>query len=391
MSAGVLAEVSVTSVVERLRARATRAAAERCLPTESIDDLRRLGVFRALTPARYGGAAAAIVPLFESLVHVAEACASSAWVGSLFSLHAFLIGRFPEPLQDEVWAATPDALVASSVAPRGEAAVVPDGFRIHGTWSYASGVDHAQWAILTSLVRQAQHPAAACLFAVPARDYRIEDDWFVSGLQGTGSKTIRIESPLFVPAHRTRYLAHLDGQCADAAVFSPLARIPWQSLFSLAFAPAAIGTAAAATKRLRELLAVKRSAYAGKPLRDSPLSVARLARTVSDVDAATLRLQRDVADLQRCADAGSPLSADVAERIIFDAAEIVDCSARAVERAFRGGGGAAIRTTSALQQHFRDMYAITQHAAVEYDGACERYGASLLPPVPPARRPPSLT
>ena len=46
------------------------------------------------------------------------------------------------------------------------------------------------------------------LMLVPQVQVTIEDDWHVMGLEGTGSKTVSIADPVFVPQHR---LINLDG------------------------------------------------------------------------------------------------------------------------------------------------------------------------------------
>ena len=45
---------------------------------------------------------------------------------------------------------------------------------------------------------------------VPITDMKVDQDtWFTSWSQGTGSKTVRIERPVFVPEHRVRRFAEI--------------------------------------------------------------------------------------------------------------------------------------------------------------------------------------
>lgn len=360
-----------------IRRRAPQAERERCIPAESIAELTEAGLFRALTPARYGGQPATLGELFEALVDIARGCASTSWVGGLFSLHAFLLTHFDRQAQDDVWSATADALIAASVAPRGTTARADGGFLIHGRWPYASGVDYAQWAILTSIVRDAaSRPGRPCLFLVPASAYTVDDDWHVAGLAATGSKTIDIGRPVFVPDHRTRTVAAL----ADDANRPPgaLGAIPWKTLFTCGFAPPAIGTALAAIAAYADQIATKRAAYTAVAVRDRPAALVRLARSTADVDSARTMLRRDVDELDACASAGTLLGGDAAERVLYGVAHIVDVCAAAVDRVFRGAGGAALYGGNPLQRYFRDIHAIAQHAAVDLDAAGERYGRWLL-------------
>src|SRR3546814_9095731 len=64
---------------------------------------------------------------------------------------------------------------------------VEGGFRISGRWSFCSGIDHAGWALLRASPTGDQRQT---YFLFPRSDFRIDDDWFVSGMSGTGSKKI---------------------------------------------------------------------------------------------------------------------------------------------------------------------------------------------------------
>src|SRR4030095_9594578 len=75
--------------------------------------------------------------------------------------------------------------------------------------------------------------------------YRIDDNWFVAGLSGTGSKDIVVDDA-FVPDYRTQ--SHLDyafnrslpGRSEnDGALY----RLPWSVVFNMALAAAVIGSA----------------------------------------------------------------------------------------------------------------------------------------------------
>ncbi|MEK8145919.1 hypothetical protein NKH18_45980 [Streptomyces sp. M10(2022)] len=95
-----------------------------------------------------------------------------------------------------------DTLVSSAYAPVGRLTGVDDGYRLTGRWSFSSGCEHADWALLGALVVGAQgRPVDFLTVLVPRSDYRIEDVWDVVGLRGTGSNDILVDSA-FVPAHR---------------------------------------------------------------------------------------------------------------------------------------------------------------------------------------------
>jgi alkylation response protein AidB-like acyl-CoA dehydrogenase len=368
----------VMAIVPALRARARETEDLRRIPDASIAALRDAGVFRTLVPARYGGSEMPPSVVWNALVEVARACSATGWVTGLLVIHGFVLARFDPRAQDEVWSEGPDVLVASGVAPSGTGVPVDGGIRVSGRWSYSSGIDHCAWVILNVHVKDASDAKPASQFVLlPASDFTIDDDWHVAGLRGTGSKSVVVDNAL-VPAHRiVSGLALNAGKTRGIAANAPLFRISFPALFPLAFAPAAIGTALAMVDHYREYTGTRRAAYTDAAFKGKPAAWLRLAESFADVDAARLVLARDLAALEDEAARDANLPATT-ERVRYDAAYLVGVCARAVDRVYTGSGGRALYESSPLQRGFRDMHAITQHAALGLDDAGERYGRFLL-------------
>jgi 3-hydroxy-9,10-secoandrosta-1,3,5(10)-triene-9,17-dione monooxygenase len=370
----------LTPVLRGIKERAQCAERERRIPDASMCDIVATGIIRAFTPRQYGGSDCELLTLFDGLVGLAQACPSTGWVASLLTIHNFIVSSFHVRAQREVWADGPDSLVASSVAPSGVANRVEGGFTLRGVWSFASGVDHCSWAVLTSLLRDnLKEASTAHFFLVPARDYCIIDDWYVSGLRATGSKSIEIGRDTFVPFYRAITLNELTARKSPPSQEGEWFRsIPWQPLFSYAFVPPAIGAALATLRAFREQLASRTAPYSGAAFRYRSTSLVRLARAASEVDMARLILRRDLEEMQETAHSGHLLLDASIERMLFSVAHIVECCSHAVDRLFAGSGGRALYEINPLQRLFRDMHAITQHAVVDIDVAGERFGKALL-------------
>src|SRR6186713_3046997 len=74
---------------------------------------------------------------------------------------------------------------------------------VHGNAFRYFDHDSATWLILAAMIPNKDGPPALAWCLVPVRDVKVDhDSWNVSGLQGTGSKTVAITEPLFVPRHR---------------------------------------------------------------------------------------------------------------------------------------------------------------------------------------------
>ena len=362
----------VRELVPVVRSRADAAEQARRVPTETIAELTDAGLFRALVPRRFGGDERAPSEVAGAIIELAQGCSSTAWVASLLATHAFIAAWFDPRAQEELWSAGPDVRIASSVAPVGTVQRDPGGFRLSGTWSFVSGVDHARWLLLGATT------SVYTLFLVPADAFTIEDDWDVSGLRATGSKSIVVREHV-VPHHRALPLGapgpHA-GQTFHAG--SPLYRLPWDPMFRAAFPPVAIGTALAALDAFRGYISSRVSAFTGKPWKLAAGPCLRLAEAAARVDAAAALYRRDCAELDGAASRDGALSADSAARIAYDCAFAIDACSAAIAQLWRGSGGKALHRAHPMQRHFRDVFAMTQHGAFDMDVCAESYGKELL-------------
>ena len=64
------------------------------------------------------------------------------------------------------------------------------GLIANGLWSFASGVDFADWNNMQVFVPREEGGVAHHMALVPKSDYRVIDDWFSNGMAATGSRSI---------------------------------------------------------------------------------------------------------------------------------------------------------------------------------------------------------
>ncbi len=200
-----LQAVKLETVTQRLAERVEHTCSLRRVPDETVEELKRAGLFRLLQPARWGGAEAHPNHFFDTQRAIARACASTGWVYGVVTVHAWQLALFPLQAQEDVWGEDPDALISSSYAPTGKVEKAPGGYRISGRWSFSSGCDHCGWVFVGGFA-PSDGPPDMRTFLVPRSDYTIEDNWHTFALQGTGSKDI-VMNEVFVPEHRTHRFA----------------------------------------------------------------------------------------------------------------------------------------------------------------------------------------
>lgn len=365
----------VRQTVEKLRPRAGAIEEARCVPDDVVEDLRACGFFRALVPARYGGLESCLLPLWESLSEVGEACCSTAWVTSLFASHSLIAAWFPVAAQDALWKDEPDTLIGSSLAPMGRLTPAAGGFKLSGEWSFSSGIDHAEWLLLGA--RDAD--ARSYLVLVRANSASLTDDWQVCGLQGTGSKSLALED---YPVGEEFLLSmeSLENGETPGHQLNPHApfHFPWRPAFSFSFVPPALGAARSALSFSRSYLRERRSAYTGKKYAENPIGWVRLAESASEIETALTLLRRDVEAIESELARSRPVDRAVVDRSCYTPALIVKLCRQAVTRLFHMSAGQALYRDNALQRNFRDIQAIGQHPGVNIDIAGQTYGRSLL-------------
>ena len=371
-----------------LRERAEKTEGLRRLPEETVSELREAGLFRLLQPARHGGSELGLEALVAASAELGRACGSTAWCHGVLGVHAFMLGLFPAAAQQEVYGASPDALIAACFAPSGTATPAPEGYRLRGRWSFASGCDHAQWIAVSAPTGVEALPGVPDLrsFLVPRSDFRIEDNWFVAGLRGTGSKDVAVDDVL-VPAHRTLSLvdAALGRAPGLAANPAPLYRLPLFSVLGLALAGPAVGIARGALEAWRERTRARQLAYTGAKLAVQAPAQIRLAESAAEIDAAEMLLFDACARASSASEPEGELALAERVRVRRDVAFAVRLCTRAVDRLFEAGGAHALFDASPLQRAFRDLHAMSAHAFLCWDTVAELAGRVELgfPPTTP--------
>jgi 3-hydroxy-9,10-secoandrosta-1,3,5(10)-triene-9,17-dione monooxygenase len=144
-----------SQLVPVLKERAARIEKLRQIPAETVHDLVSSGLIRIGNPERYGGHAVDVDVAHEVGWELGRGCGSSAWCYSLWTVHNWWLGHFPEKAQEEFFASGPDTLFSSGLNPAGgKAEPVDGGLRIS-----AAGVSRA--AAIPPRGRWSPYPAPA--------------------------------------------------------------------------------------------------------------------------------------------------------------------------------------------------------------------------------------
>jgi 3-hydroxy-9,10-secoandrosta-1,3,5(10)-triene-9,17-dione monooxygenase len=355
------------ALIPTLRKRALEADRERAISLDTHRAFEAAGFYRMFQPARHGGYEMPLGMMVEVAGELGRGCGSSAWVFTNLAVQSWIVGMHQPAAQDEMWGDNPGALCASSFPLRGAARRVDGGLVLNGVWSFASGIDFADWENLQVFIPRDGGLPDHRFVLVPKRQLTIEDDWFVTGLSGTGSKSVRLDD-VFVPDHRV-----LDTQLISAGTppggavnHAPLFRVPPWSVGTKVFSGPAFGIARGALDLVEEDMRARQSVTGAKMV-DVPTAQARIAEAGAEIDAAEALLLRDCDDAMRLAATRTPPSLIQRARWRRNNAFAGQLCLRAVERLHPLAGARGLGQDSLFQLAWRDIHAAVSQITMAWD------------------------
>ena len=370
-------KAAVRSILPRLAATTHESDRLRRLSDDAASALRESGLARMITPRQFGGFELSPSAHIRACADIANVCSAASWVLMVCVAHDYIIGRFPEECQREVYEGDADNLVAGSLAPQGTIDRVEGGWRFPGRWQFGSGCDHSPWFILGA---RAANPGPDDYIIhhvmVPRADVVLDDTWHTLGMRGTGSKDLVVTNA-FVPEHRVvpTYPTFLG--------LSPHAKAPTYRLSVYSGLPAmlcgsVLGMAEAGLKAFVEATSTRTTAY-GVAKGKSPIMQKRVAESTAEV-AAARRLIEDMCDRFDALMAidQAPMSPQDRIQMRWDAAYVVELSRRAIERLFAAAGAHGLYEGNAVYRAFRDINTACHHAVIDFDTVSNLMGQFRL-------------
>jgi 3-hydroxy-9,10-secoandrosta-1,3,5(10)-triene-9,17-dione monooxygenase len=275
------------SMIPTLRERSRRCEELRRIPEETVQDFREAGFFRVASSKRFGGYQLGIHTLVDLAIEIGRGCGSTAWMAGQWPGHNFMVGYFPLEAQQEYWAGGPDTMssTASAIA-RLDIQPEGDGWRVRDTQlRFSSGCDYAEWILMISM-----HGMGL----VPKSDFDVLDDWYVSGLRGTGSKSVVIKDA-YIPPHRFVSMEDLKNGTAPGAELTddPYLRAPMNVVLNQLLCASAVGTARGVQDLFEERVVKRIDLHTGKRASESPGAQLRFAESHAEVEAARMFLHRN--------------------------------------------------------------------------------------------------
>ncbi|WP_156680768.1 acyl-CoA dehydrogenase family protein [Sphingomonas profundi] len=352
-----------------LTERAAQTERDRRVSPDTIALLREAGLLRLGQPKRFGGYEHGPSAMLRVGFELARGCGSTSWCTSIANVNAWLACYWPLEAQAAIWGRAPDHLVTGTFVPTGSCAAVEGGYAISGRWPFASNCDNSDWLFVSALLPEGQ---GVGWFMVPRDALSIDQDsWHVAGMQGTGSKTLVADAPVFVPAARTLLFSDVVKRTMPgrAVPDNPMAEFAFTTLGAVTLVAPLLGMAQGALDWFVEAMKakVKTSLKPGAPVGVAQGQDAqqRVGQASALIDAAMALLLADLAPFEAQVAAGEAPSDAARIRIRRDIAFAARAASDAVNLLFEGAGAASAALDSPIQRYWRDINAAARHASLD--------------------------
>ena len=365
------------SLAPKFFERAIETEQRRCVSSETINELFEAGLLRYYQPECYGGYELDWGTHYRIGKAIAQGCPSTAWITTVVGAHSCYVARMSKEAQDEVWANATDVLIATgSVQKTGTVVREKAGFRVNGSWGFASGVDHAAWGMVAGRMDGEKEVSQ---YLIPRRDFCIDDVWYVAGMKGTGTKDINVKNA-FVPAHRAIRLSVFHGANPPGAALHThyLYRTEFRPFSGSSLLGPIIGTAEAAFDHYVMKTRGHRGAIFGDKVSENPSVQSRVSESAAELAAANALAEKQYKLLNLRGKALEMFSIEEKTSFVRDRAFIMKLCLKSTERLVRMMGANGLFDTNPVQRCFRDLHAMATQFGVNWDLNMPPYGAYIL-------------
>jgi 3-hydroxy-9,10-secoandrosta-1,3,5(10)-triene-9,17-dione monooxygenase len=371
------------ALAAKVKPRVAETQRLRRLPDATMDDLYASGLLRVLQPRCYGGYEADWPTHLHIGQIIARTCPSTAWIQCVVGTHAWVASRFSAALQGDIWGKDQDVLLVTAVAGGSNVDIesVDGGYVVTGRWRFASGVDHAKWAIVGAMPndpkRRAEHDFVQ--LALPRADFAIDDTWHTAGLRGTGSNDIVIEKK-FVPMHRTLSRKVMRAAPTPDSLRHPgyVNHVPFSPYFATIVLGPLIGAAKGAMDAYIGITKKRVGAMFGEQIAEQIPVQSRIGESCAEIRAADLLVKRIIDELHVSGSRGQVPTRDEWLKHRADGAFAARLCVTAIDRMFRHMGASGLTDGNPVRRYLEDLQAISSHIGIQWDNNMTPFGRWAL-------------
>jgi alkylation response protein AidB-like acyl-CoA dehydrogenase len=333
----------------------------RRLPEPLVVRLHEARLLRMLLPRAVGGDQMAPASYLLAVEEVARHDGSTGWIVFVANSCA-LIAAYLDPAAARTVFGDPRSTVAWGPPNGSRATAGAGGYRVSGTWDFASGCRHASWMGAHcpvveadgSLRRDARGRPLIRTLLFPAREATVLDTWNTIGLCGTGSESYRVDD-VFVPEAFSA--ARADPTSRREA--GPLYAFTMPGLYAVGVAGVALGIARAMHEAFIALAGTKAPRGLNR-LADNAVVQADVARAEARLGAARAYLVETLEAIHARAEERDPIDVDDRARVRLACTNAIHGALEVADFAYKAAGVDAIFPGSPFERRFRDIHTLSQ-------------------------------
>lgn len=336
-----------------IEAEADQFNERRELTPNVVAALKAGGFFRMLKTAQTGGME--LHPKTFAMVTetISSLDASTAWVVCQSNGCSTSSAYLPPDVAQAMFGGIDGILAWGPPGPY-EAIPVAGGYRINGTWRFASGCQNATW--LGAHIRTAD-TKELLTFLFPKTSATMTDIWHTVGLRGTASNQYSV-TDLFVPADHVMHRD--DPKCRNTD--SLLYRFTSGQLYSIGFGGVGLGIARGVIEAFMALPADKIARGASKPMRENNVVQSQLAQCLARWRSARLNLHATVDEAWDHVAQTGEMTANDRMMIRLASTWAIQQSREVVNTLYHAAGSMAVFEENPYERRLRDMHTVAQQA-----------------------------
>ena len=333
------------------------------LPEPLVTALVDAGLTRMLLPRSLGGSELDPLTFMEVIEEIGRVDASTAWVLCQTAGCSMVAAYLPPEIGWEIFGRDHRALLAWGPGPGARAVPVDGGYRVTGTWSFASGGRHATWfGGYCQIIepdgtprRRGNGVPEARTMLFPAASVRMTDVWRVIGLRGTGSDSYSV-SDLFVPQEYSVSRDDPSERRQPGALYC----FPTGSLFAAGFAGVALGIARTTFDAFLRLARDKTPRGFSLVLRENAVVQSQVGQAEAALRSARLLLVSTLGEMWNAVGRSGHMTLEQRINIRLASTFAIHRARDVVEIAYHAAGATAIFDSSPFERRLRDLHAVTQ-------------------------------
>ena len=355
---------SFEALLADIRARRSEFEARQSVTPDIIEAFQAHGVYRAMVSKRFGGDAKSPAEFCRLIETISQADGSAGWVAS-FGAAATYLACLPLETLEAIYANGPDVVFAGGLFPPQAAVRTEAGLRVSGRWKFGSGSPGASLIGVGVVIKDDDTGGLPRMAVMPADKVRIQENWNVIGMQGTGSHDLIVED-VVVPEAWT----FIRG--GEPTLDEPLYRYPSMALAAQVLAVVGLGVARAAIDEISLVASAKTSITGAPQMGQRPWVQIEIARQEALLCSARAWFYEATETLWAKVLTGEALTPRDVVPVRLASIHAAQVAAQVAQAIFRLAGTTSIYLDHALSRHVRDAMVVAQHAFLSeghYQGA----------------------